>query len=157
MPSHAAGKEQGRNSGLQLFSQFSAVSAGGLGSGKVSFEQILTLLALQFPPGALVTAGGAEGGWMKRNLVSLPIQETCLETLGERWVSDPSGVPEHPAPAPEEGGPPWAISVGRAGMEVMRAEEANFILCAMAFRTVPRAQPQIYLMRTFMGVNFRQL
>lgn len=42
-------------------------------------------------------------------------------------------------------------------MEVMRAEEANFILCSLAFRTVPWAQPQIYLMRAFMGVNFCQL
>lgn len=42
-------------------------------------------------------------------------------------------------------------------MEVMRAEEANFILCALAFRTVPRAKPQIYLMRAFMRVNFHQL
>ena len=60
---------------------------------------------------------------MKKNLMSPPTQETCLETLGERWVSGPSGVPEHPSPAPEEGGPPWAISVGRTGMEVIRAEE----------------------------------
>lgn len=83
MPSHAAGKEQGRNSDLQLFSQFLAVSAGGLGSGKVSFEQILTLLALQFPPGALVTAGGVEGGWMKKNLMTFPFRKPACRLLGK--------------------------------------------------------------------------
>lgn len=71
---------------------------------------------------------------MKKNLMSPPTQETCLETLGERWVSGSSGVPECHAPAPEEGGPPWAISVGRTGMEVIQAEEANFILCSLAFK-----------------------
>ena len=78
---------------------------------------------------------------MKKNLMSPPTQETCLETRGERWVSGSSGVPECRAPvpecrapAPEEGGPPWAISVGRTGMEVMQAEEANFILCSLAFK-----------------------
>ena len=70
---------------------------------------------------------------MKKNLMSPPTQVTCLETLGVRWVSGPSGVPERPAPAPEEGGPPWAISVGRTGMEVIQAKEAEFILCSLAF------------------------
>lgn len=42
-------------------------------------------------------------------------------------------------------------------MEVTRAEEADFVLRSLAFGTVPQAQPQIHIMRVFMGVNFCQL
>lgn len=48
-----------------------------------------------------------------------PSQETCLETLGERWVSGSSGVPECHA-QPLRRWPPWAISVRRTGMEVVQ-------------------------------------
>ena len=39
MPSHAAGKEQGRNSDLQLCSQFLAVSAGDSGVGRSPLDR----------------------------------------------------------------------------------------------------------------------
>lgn len=39
-------------------------------------------------------------------------------------------------------------------MEAMWAEEAGFVLCSVAFRTVPQAQPQTHLVRVFMGVSF---
>lgn len=45
-----------------------------------------------------------------------------------RSVSGHAGVPEGPAPAPEEGCPPWPVSTGRSGMQVMQAEESDLSL-----------------------------
>lgn len=114
-------------SGLCLFSQFLAVSTGHWGFEGLPFGQILTLLALQFPhlcdkkstllaPLSQLREGGVDEE--KSEL----LQEAHLGALGERWGSGYSGVPESPAPASEEGCPPWAIHAGRGEMEVMRAE-----------------------------------
>lgn len=45
-----------------------------------------------------------------------------------RSVSGHAGVPEGPAPAPEEGRPPQPVSAGRGGMQVIQAEESRLSL-----------------------------
>lgn len=80
----------------------------------------------------------------------------CLETL-EKVGSGSSGIPEVPCSSPLRRVAHPGLSV-LGGLEWGDSRQRKPTLSfAPGFQTVPRAQDQICLMRTFMGVNFHQL